>query len=223
MKDKLHTQIAAVEATECPTLLYNGYGEHNIQGIGDKHVPLIHNVYNTDFVVGVSDKATNSLNMIFNTDEGFDFLTSRKGFQKTFVDKLPEFGFSAIANIIASIKLAKYMNLGHNDAIITVATDGADLYLSELDRAKNEFEGIYDETSCAEIYGQYLKGVSTDNLVELTLKGKERIFNLGYYTWVEQQGIDLADFEKRRDQTFWQDRYDYMLSLDDKINEFNSS
>ena len=74
-----------------------------------------------------------------------------------------------------------------------------------------------------EIYGQYLKGVSTDNLVELTLKGKERIFNLGYYTWVEQQGIDLADFEKRRDQTFWQDRYDYMLSLDDKINEFNSS
>ncbi len=223
LKDKLDTQIAVVEATECPTLLYNGYGEHNIQGIGDKHVPLIHNVYNTDFVVGVSDKATNSLNMIFNTDEGFDFLTSRKGFQKTFVDKLPEFGFSAIANIIASIKLAKYMNLGHNDAIITVATDGADLYLSELDRAKNEFEGIYDETSCAEIYGQYLKGVSTDNLVELTLKGKERIFNLGYYTWVEQQGIDLADFEKRRDQTFWQDRYDYMLSLDDKINEFNSS
>ena len=33
----------------------NGYGEHNIQGIGDKHIPLIHNVMNTDFVVGVSD------------------------------------------------------------------------------------------------------------------------------------------------------------------------
>ena len=34
------------------TLLYSGYGEHNIQGIGDKHVPLIHNVMNTDFVIG---------------------------------------------------------------------------------------------------------------------------------------------------------------------------
>jgi cysteine synthase A len=50
--------------------LYNGYGEHNIQGIGDKHVPLIHNVMNSDYVVGVSDEATNNLNLLFNTDEG---------------------------------------------------------------------------------------------------------------------------------------------------------
>src|SRR6185312_12996821 len=48
---KLHnTKIVAVEATECPTMLCNGYGEHNIQGIGDKHIPLIHNVMNTDVV-----------------------------------------------------------------------------------------------------------------------------------------------------------------------------
>ena len=30
LKDKLNTQIAVVEALECPTLLNNGYGEHNI-------------------------------------------------------------------------------------------------------------------------------------------------------------------------------------------------
>ena len=57
LKDSLGTSTAVVEALECPTLLKNGYGEHNIQGIGDKHVPLIHNVMNTDFVVDVSDKA----------------------------------------------------------------------------------------------------------------------------------------------------------------------
>ena len=51
---------------------------------------------------------------------------------------------------------------------------------------------------------------------------KERIFNLGYYTWVEQQGIDLNDFEKRRDQQFWRDHYNHMLSLDDRIEEFNA-
>ena len=113
---------------------------------------------NTDFVVGISEKATNNLNI------------------------LPEFGFSTIANILASIKIAKYMNLGSNDAIITVATDGADLYLSELDRTKEEFIGIYDEFSCAEIIGQYLKGATTDNTLELNQREKERIFNLGYYT-----------------------------------------
>ena len=30
-------------------MLENGFGEHNIQGIGDKHIPLIHNVMNTDY------------------------------------------------------------------------------------------------------------------------------------------------------------------------------
>ena len=222
LKDRLNTKIAVVEAKECPTLLYNGYGEHNIQGIGDKHVPLIHNVMNTDFVVGVSDHATNNLNMIFNTDEGQKFLISKKGFDIKFINRLPEFGFSAIANILASIKLAKYMKLGPDDAIITVATDGADLYFSELEKTKKEFQGIYDEIACSEIYGQYLNGIAIDDTLELNQKDKERIFNLGYYTWVEQQGVDINDFEKRRNINFWNEHYNYMLSLDNQIKEFNS-
>ena len=222
LKDHLNTKTVVVEATECPTLLNNGYGEHNIQGIGDKHVPLIHNVMNTDFVVGISDQATNNLNMLFNTEEGKKFLISKKNLNTDFVNRLPEFGFSTIANILASIKLAKYMKLGSDDAIITVATDGADLYLSELKKTKEEFKGIYDETACAEIYGQYLKGITPDHTLELNQREKERIFNLGYYTWVEQQGVNINDFEKRRDQTFWNEHYNYMLSLDNSIKEFNS-
>ena len=222
LKDKFNTQIAVVEALECPTLLNNGYGEHNIQGIGDKHVPLIHNVMNTDYVVGITDQATNNLNMIFNTDIGQKYLNRKKGFEIDFIKRLPEFGFSTIANILASIKLAKYMKLGKDDAIITVATDGADLYLSELEKTKEEFYGVYDQTSCAEIYGEYLRGISIDHTLELNQKDKERIFNLGYYTWVEQQGIDINDFEKRRNQDFWNNHYDHMLSLDNQIKEFNN-
>ena len=114
------------------------------------------------------------------------------------------------------------MNLDSNDAIITVATDGADLYLSELNKTKKEFIGIYDETSCAEIVGQYLKGATTDNTLELNQREKERIFNLGYYTWVEQQGIAIEEFEKRKNQNFWNEHFQYMLSLDNQIKEFNS-
>ena len=44
-------------------------------------------------------------------------------------------------------------------------------------------------------------------------KEKERIFNLG---------LILNDFEKRRDQQFWRDHYNHMLSLDDRIEEFNA-
>ena len=222
LKDHLNSKIAVVEATECPTLLNNGYGEHNIQGIGDKHVPLIHNVMNTDFVVGISEKATNNLNMVFNTEIGQKYLINKKGFEKNFINRLPEFGFSTIANILASIKIAKYMNLGSNDAIITVATDGADLYLSELDRTKEEFIGIYDEFSCAEIIGQYLKGATTDNTLELNQREKERIFNLGYYTWVEQQGIEFDDFEMRRDQQVWKHLQKLAPIWDELIEEFNN-
>ena len=222
LKENLNAQIAVVEATECPTLLYNGYGEHNIQGIGDKHVPLIHNVMNSDYVVGVSDEATNNLNLLFNTDEGREYLTNRRGLNKEFVGRLPEFGFSSIANIIASIKLAKKMKLTKDDAIITVATDGADLYKTELAKTKKQFSKIYDQITCAEIFAKNFDAISVDHTLELSQIDKERIFNLGYYTWVEQQGTSLEEFENRRNQSFWDKHYKDMISLDEKIKEFNS-
>ena len=222
LKENLNAQIAVVEATECPTLLYNGYGEHNIQGIGDKHVPLIHNVMNSDYVVGVSDEATNHLNLLFNTDEGRKYLTNRRGLNAEFVGRLPEFGFSSIANIIASIKLAKKMKLTKDDAIITVATDGADLYKTELAKTKKQFSKIYDQITCAEIFAKNFDAISVDHTLELSQIDKERIFNLGYYTWVEQQGTSLEEFENRRNQSFWDKHYKNMISLDEKIKEFNS-
>ena len=222
LKENLNAQIAVVEATECPTLLYNGYGEHNIQGIGDKHVPLIHNVMNSDYVVGVSDEATNNLNLLFNTDEGRKYLTNRRGLNAEFVGRLPEFGFSSIANIIASIKLAKKMKLTKDDAIITVATDGADLYKTGLAKTKKQFSKIYDQITCAEIFAKNFDAISVDHTLELSQIDKERIFNLGYYTWVEQQGTSLEEFENRRNQSFWDKHYKDMISLDEKIKEFNS-
>jgi len=222
LKERLLSKIAVVEATECPTLLYGGYGEHNIQGIGDKHVPLIHNVMNTDFVVGISDQATNYLNLIFNTEIGQKYLIEKKGLEDNLVKRFPELGFSSIANILASIKLAKYMNLSSDDAILTVATDGADLYSTELEKIKKDFVGSFDTTACAELYGQYFQGATTDHMLELSQRDKERIFNLGYYTWVEQQGIDLRHFEARRYQSFWDQHLQNMLDLDEEIDKFNS-
>ena len=161
--------------------------------------------------------------MLFNTDIGNQYLNYNKGLDSKFVDRLPEFGFSSIANILASIKLAKYMNLGPEDAIITLATDGADLYSTELKKTKKDFTGSYDMTACAEIYGQYVKGTTTDHMMEINQKDKERIFNLGYYTWVEQQGIDLKDFEARRKRSFWDMHLQKTLDLDNKIVQFNTA
>jgi cysteine synthase len=142
LKETFGTDICVVEAVECPTLLYNGYGEHNIQGIGDKHVPLIHNAMNTDFIIGVSDQATDSLNLLFNTTVGRSYLGLRVGVDQQGLASLGDLGLSSIANILGAIKYAKYMDLGPNDAVLTVATDGAELYETELNLAEKRLGGL---------------------------------------------------------------------------------
>ncbi|MGI9425133.1 MAG: pyridoxal-5'-phosphate-dependent protein subunit beta, partial [Hyphomicrobiaceae bacterium] len=224
LKETLGTQVCVVEAQECPTLLYNGYGEHNIQGIGDKHVPLIHNVMNTDFVIGVSDAASDNLNLLFNTTAGRSFLARRSGLGQETLGSLDDLGLSSIANIIGAVKYAKYMDLGADDAVLTVATDGAEMYRTELSRVESSLiGGRFDELKAAETYGRWLLGASTDHTVELDRLGRERIFNLGYFTWVEQQGVTQADFDARRSQAFWNGLMKLVDVWDGMIDDFNAA
>ncbi|MEG3600434.1 MAG: pyridoxal-5'-phosphate-dependent protein subunit beta [Actinomycetota bacterium] len=222
LKDEYGTKIVAVEALECPTMLENGFGEHNIQGIGDKHIPLIHNVMNSDVVVAISDRSTDDLDVLFNTDAGRRLLADRHGIDEATIDALSHFGFSAICNTLAAIKTARMLDLAENDALITVATDGGALYPSE--RAKTlatRFGGELSEADAAAIYGEHLANVSTEHMIEMTEADRRRVFNLGYYTWVEQQGTPFELFEERRHQSFWQNLRRYVGVWDSMISEFN--
>ena len=223
LKDKYGTKIVAVEALECPTMLENGFGEHNIQGIGDKHIPLIHNVMNTDVVAAVSDRATDELDVLFNTSAGRDYLVQRKHVPQAVVDTLQHFGFSSICNTIAAIKTAKLLGLGEDDVLITIATDGADLYPSErVKTMKKRFNDNFTQVEAAEIFAEHLGPVQTDSMIDCTERDKNRIFNLGYYTWVEQQGTPLSVFEARRSQSFWRNLRSHVPTWDAMINEFNA-
>ena len=223
LKQRRGVAICAVEALECPTLLYNGYGEHNIQGIGDKHVPFIHNVLNTDFVTAVPDRACDALNLLFNDTAGRGFLAAHKGLDQNSVGALADLGISSIANVLGAIKLARYLDLGPRDAVLTMATDGAEMYGSELKKARDRyFNGTFNELAAAETFGRYLLGAATDHVLELDRRDRERIFNLGYYTWVEQQGVSVEDFDARRDQGFWDGLMDMVPVWDSAIDDFNA-
>ena len=222
LKELFGTAIGAVEALECPTMLENGFGEHNIQGIGDKHIPLIHNVMNTDLVIDVSDRATDELDVLFNTDDGLRYLHERKQVPEATLQVLKHFGFSAIANVIAAIKIAKIRGLGANDALITIATDGADLYPSERRKTlAKRFNGSFGTTDAAEVFAEHLGSVTTDHMIDCNERDRNRVFNLGYYTWVEQQGTPLEVFEARRSQTFWRDLRHFVPAWDSMIDDFN--
>jgi cysteine synthase len=223
LKSACGARIAAVEAIECPTLLMNGFGEHNIQGIGDKHVPLIHNVMNTDAVVGVSDRATDTLLTLFNTDEGRRYLVERRGVDPSLVEKLGAFGISSICNIVAAAKLAKYYDLGPDEVVLTLATDSAEMYGSEVEKAKQrDFGNRFDAVAAAETWGEHIAGAGVDHVLELTHVDRKRIFNLGYFTWVEQQGVSLEDFSVRARQSFWDGLLDLAPAWDAMIERFNA-
>jgi hypothetical protein len=203
-------------------LLQNGFGEHNIQGIGDKHVPLIHNVMNTDVVVDVSDRDTDALNVLFNTDDGRRYLRARDVDEGT-IAALDSFGLSSICNVLGAIKVAKLLRLGGDDVIVTVATDGAAMYRTEVDKVlARDFADGFGPTQAAEVFGRSLEGQGTDDMLELSHEDRERIFNLGYYTWVEQQGVSIEDFEVRRSQDFWRGLRDAVPGWDEAIRELNA-
>ena len=217
------SKTVAVEALECPTMLCNGYGEHNIQGIGDKHIPLIHNVMSTDLVAGVSDSTTDALNQLFNSNVGRAYLRSRQKIDRDLVRRFADVGLSGLANIVAAIKVAKHLDYGPDDVVMTVATDGADLYASERRAfAARRYARGFDEVNAGEVFGRCLEGAADDNVLELGHAERTRIFNLGYYTWVEQQGIALDDFDSRRHQRFWRSLVESIPAWDRLIDEFNA-
>jgi cysteine synthase A len=223
LKSRHGTKIAAVEASECPTMLCNGYGAHNIQGIGDKHIPLIHNVMNTDIVVGVSELATDSLNLLFGGNAGRNYLCGRRAIDPQVISAFDDIGISGLANIVAAIKVAKHLDFGADDIVVTLATDSALLYASERQKfLASRYSDGFDEVNAGEIFGRHMQGIADDHVLELTHFDRKRIFNLGYFTWVEQQKVSLEDFERRRDQRFWRDLVETIPQWDRLIAQFNA-
>ncbi len=223
LKERLGSRTVAVEALECPTMLCNGFGEHNIQGIGDKHIPLIHNVMATDLVVGVSDRVTDDLLVLFNTPAGREYLVHRQGVPESIVAALDSLGVSSICNVIAAIKVARHQGLGPDDVILTIATDGAAMYGTEIPRIiARDFPAGFDAVAAGETFGACLQGTATDNVLETTHADRNRIFNLGYFTWVEQQGVPTEEFEARRRPEFWTGMREIVGTWDRLIHEFNA-
>jgi hypothetical protein len=125
--------------------------------------------------------------------------------------------------MVAAIKTAKYFDLGSDDVILTVATDGAAMYGSEIDKVvTRDFGNRFDEVAAGEIWGRTLAGATTDHLMEMTQIDRKRVFNLGYFTWVEQQGVSLEEFNARSKQSFWDGLLDLVPAWDAMTTAFNA-
>ena len=77
--------------------------------------------------------------------------------------------------------------------------------------------------AAGETFSRHMLGQGTDDFLELGQHERERMFNLGYFTWVEQQGVAIADFDTRRKQSFWRGLRPLVGAWDSMITEFNAS
>jgi cysteine synthase A len=215
------SKIAAGEATECPTMIYNGFGEHRIEGIGDKHIPWIHNVRNTDMAMGIDDESTIGLVRLFNEPAGLAYL-AEQGVPADFLEKAPLLGISGVANMLMAIKFAKFYELTGNDVVMTLGTDSMEMYESRLTELNVE-RGEFTKLDAASAYGRHLLGQSIAHVQELGYYERKRIHNLKYYTWVEQQGKTYEEIQAQwYDPDYWTSIQVMVDPIEEMIESFNA-
>lgn len=214
------SRLAAAEALQCPTLMYNGFGGHRIEGIGDKHVPWVHDCRETDVLIGIDDEHPMRLLRLFNEATGRRALMD-EGVDPELAGQLDLLGISGIANVLASIKFAKYFELDAKDVLVTVATDSMELYTSrvaELKAARGEYT---QKDAWRDI--QLLQDADAANIQDLGYYDRKRVHNLKYFTWIEQQGKDLEELNRQwsAHDTYWQDLFAQTEQIDALITDFN--
>ena len=85
-----------------------------------------------------------------------------------------------------------------------------------------DFAGGFDAVAAGETFGEHLLGAGDRPPAGAAREtDRDRIFNLGYFTWVEQQGVSFEEFEARRRQAFWTGHPRRRPGLGRMIEEFN--
>jgi len=209
-------KIVGLEPVQCPTLYNNGYGGHDIQGIGDKHVTWIHNVMNQDAIMCLDD---------IECKKGLQLLTEEPGMARLVKAGVPEekvcklasiFGISGVCNVLGAIKTAKHYHLGPDDVIVTICTDAIDRYHSVMAEMTQTY-GPMDDAEAAARLTAIFHGQKTDWIKDGTPDIRRQWHNLKYYTWVEQQGKTVQELDAQLSQSWWVEHQQMVAEIDERI------
>ena len=207
-------KTAALEPYECSTLANGGRGQHRIEGIGDKMCTLIHNVLTTDFVALINDDdCVKALKVIHDAP---DVLT-RLGVAPESAEGMRElFGVSGLCNILGAVKMARYLKLGPDDNVVTIATDSFDRYnsvLEDLDKRYLETSDFVLERWVKDIF----HGMNESHVYDFRrMDKKEQLFNQKEKDWLPF-GYSKEYLDSMRHPEFWENEYGKVADYDEKI------
>ncbi|MDQ3248565.1 MAG: pyridoxal-phosphate dependent enzyme [Chloroflexota bacterium] len=210
------SKLVALEPRECSTLFDGGRGQHRIEGIGDKMVTLIHNVYNTDLLMLVQDDDTVRGMEVMQAGTGV--LVDRLGVPSAEACRLfGKFGPSCICNVVGAIKTAKYLGLGPDDNVVTIATDSYDRYPSVSQALYARNGGKPDDDQLEMWAKSVFLGASLGEIVDLNAPGQhERLHTMKADLWT-QFGYSREYIDQMKGQEFWDGEYAKIAEVDPLI------
>jgi cysteine synthase A len=212
-------KVVGLEPIQCPTLFLNGYGGHDIQGIGDKHATWIHHVWNMDAMMCIDDIECKKGLQLLVEEAGWQVLVDRFGVPEEKVRKMAQiFGISGVCNVLGAIKTAKFYGLSRDDVIVTICTDAIDRYHSVMAQMTAQY-GAMDAVEATVRAQAIFLGQKTDWVQEGTRDNRSRWHNLKYYTWVEQQGKTIQELDAQRDPAYWEAQQARVGEVDQLIRE----
>ncbi len=215
-------KIVGLEPIQCPTLYHNGYGSHDIQGIGDKHVTWIHNVNNMDALICLDDWECKAGLQLLTEEAGWRTLCDRYGIPEAQVMALSQvFGISGVCNVLGAIKAARFYRFGRRDVIVTVCTDAIDRYRSVMEEMTGRYGPLDEATAVARVDGIF-HNQKLDWIQEGTQETRARWHNLKYFTWVEQQGKTVEELDAQKDPDWWEQHQALVQGIDGRIRASRS-
>ena len=207
-------KITALEPYECSTLANGGRGQHRVEGIGDKMCTLIHNVLTTDFVsLIVDDDCVKALKVIHDAPE----ILVKLGVKMEQAEEMRDlFGVSGLCNILGAIKMVKYLKLGPDDNVVTIATDSFDRYdsvLKDLDQRYLETTDFVLERWARDIF----HGMNQAFVYDFRRADKkEQLFKQKENDWLPF-GYSKEYLDSMRSIDFWDDEYKKINDYDEII------
>jgi hypothetical protein len=175
-------------------------------------VTLIHNVLTTDYVALIHDD---------DCVMGLELLERRRslverllGRSRGYLDSLAGMlGISGICNILGAIRLARYLGLGPEDNVVTIATDGMDRYPSVLANLEKR-RGPLDEARLSASFEEIFRGGNARDILDVRPRDqKERLFGYKEQVW-SAFGYTHSYLESMKSQSFWDAEFDKIPAID---------
>jgi cysteine synthase len=209
--------VAALEPRECSTLFNDGRGTHRIEGIGDKIVTLIHNVLTTDYVMMIhDDDCVMGLELLERRQHGIEPFLGLPAGSLGYFQGL--FGVSGICNILGAIRMARFLDLGPNDNVVTIATDGFDRYpsvLADLERRRGPLPLSLLDSRFEEVF----RGGGAEDILDVRPREqKERLFGYKQEVWTNF-GYSLPYLDGMKSRSFWDDEFSKIGEIDANLRK----